>query len=158
MDASVGASAAASRRISGNTQMKAWARHCSYQSLLADAKAKSDADSRLDRYPQVEATAANPPTLRLMGKRLPRAKSLFTGLRLLWFRAAAEMGIMAIGCKARPSETYSKVLDPTAGYAASRMIEQTDRDMMTKITYRALNKFKPSRRTRLAANSPVTNL
>ena len=96
----------------------------------------------LDRYSQVEAAAASPPTLRLMGKRL-RAKSLFTGLRLLWFRAAKpKWELWRLGAQARLSETYSKVLDPTAGRRVKDVMEQTDRDMMTKITYRALNKFE----------------
>lgn len=96
----------------------------------------------LDRYSQVEAATANAPTLRLMGQRL-RAKSLFTGLRLLWFRAAKpKWELWRLGAQARLSETYSKVLDPTAGRRVKDVIEQTDRDMMTKITYRALNKFE----------------
>ena len=77
-----------------------------------------------------------------MGKRL-RAKSLFTGLRLLWFKAAKpKWALWRLGAQARLSETYSKVLDPTAGRRVKDVIEQTDRDMMTKITYRALNKFE----------------
>ncbi len=96
----------------------------------------------LDRYTQVETATAKAPTLRLMGQRL-RAKSLFTGLRLLWFRAAKpKWELWRLGAKARLSETYSKVLDPTAGRRVKDVIEQTDRDMMTKITYRALVKFE----------------
>lgn len=96
----------------------------------------------LDRHSQVEAATAKAPTLRLMGQRL-RTKSLLTGLRLLWFRAAKpKWELWRLGALARLSETYSKVLDPNAGRRVKDVIEQTDRDMMTKITYRALNKFE----------------
>ena len=113
----------------------------------------------LDRYSQIEVATAKKPTLHLRGQRL-RAKSLFTGLRLLWFRAAKpKWELWRLGAQARLSETYSKVLDPTAGRRVKDVIEQTDRDMMTKITYRALNKFEAiaenAARGRFPCDEPV---
>ena len=96
----------------------------------------------LDEHSLINIDPAKNPTLQLEGKRL-RAKSLFTGLRLLWFRAAKpKWELWRLGAQARLSKTYSPVLDPKAGRRVKDVIEQTDRDMMTKIAYRALNKFE----------------
>ena len=96
----------------------------------------------LDKHADAETDTANPPALRLIGQRL-RAKSLFTGLRLLWFKAAKpKWELWRLGAQARLSKTYSPALDPKAGRRVTGINEQTDRDMMTKITYRALGKFE----------------
>jgi hypothetical protein len=113
----------------------------------------------LDRHSQVGAATANAPTLSLKGQRL-RAKSLFAGLRLLWFRSAKpKWELWRLGAQARLSKTYSSVLDPTAGRRVKDVIEQTDRDMMTKITHRALNKFETiaenAARGRFPSDEPV---
>jgi hypothetical protein len=67
----------------------------------------------LDRYAEHSSETQQQPELKLMGKRL-RAKVLFNGLRLLWFKAAKpEWSHWRLGAKARISDTYSKELDAT---------------------------------------------
>lgn len=96
----------------------------------------------LDRYTDASAETQNQPILRLMGKRL-HVKSLLAGWSLLLFKAARpKWELWRLGAQAKLSKTYSSVLDPKAGRRVKDVIEQTDRDMMTKITYRALIKFE----------------
>lgn len=83
-----------------------------------------------------------PPLLALQGQRL-RAKVLFNGIRLLWIRAARpKWELWRLGAKARLSATYSSVLDPAAPRSVKDDQEMIDREMMSKITYRALVKFE----------------
>ena len=95
----------------------------------------------LDNYAEVSGTT-QPPKLTLMGQRL-RAKVLFNGVRLLWFKAAKpKWELWRLGAKARLSKTYSEVLDVTAPRKVKDEFEMRDREMMSKITYRALVKFE----------------
>lgn len=82
------------------------------------------------------------PVLQLQGQRL-RAKVLFDGVRLLWFKAAKpKWELWRLGAKARLSKTYSSALNPDAPRKPADVIEMTDRELMSKITYRALLKFE----------------
>jgi hypothetical protein len=82
------------------------------------------------------------PQFRLMGQRL-RAKVLFNGVRLLWFRAAKpKWELWRLGAKAGLSSTYSSVLDVNAPRKVKDVFEMHDREMMSKITFRALTKFE----------------
>lgn len=95
----------------------------------------------LDTYADRGATTVEP-KLKLVGQRL-RAKVLFNGVRLLWFKAAKpKWELWRLGTKTRLSKTYSSALDVTAPRKPRDEIEITDREMMSKITYRALLKFE----------------
>lgn len=95
----------------------------------------------LDKYAEVSGTT-QPPKLKLMGQRL-RAKVLFSGIRLLWFKAAKpKWELWRLGAKAGLSQTYSSVLDVAAPRKVKDEMEMHDREMMSKITYRALVKFE----------------
>ncbi|TDK63700.1 hypothetical protein [Sapientia aquatica] len=90
---------------------------------------------------QVDTSAsATAPLIKLEGQRL-RAKVLMNGIRLLWIKAAKpKWELWRLGAMARLSKTYSQELDPKSPRKASDKIY--DRDMMSKITYRALLKFE----------------
>lgn len=99
------------------------------------------------------------PALRLEGQRL-RAKVLFSGIRLLWIRAARpKWELWRLGAKARISSTYSGVLNPEAPRRVADDQEMIDREMMSKITYRALQKFEATAenaaRGRFPSDAPV---
>lgn len=88
------------------------------------------------------STSASAPLIRLEGQRL-RAKVLFNGIRLLWIKAAnPKWELWRLGAKAKLSNTYSKVLNPDAPRRPADKIEETDRELMSKITYRAILKFE----------------
>lgn len=88
------------------------------------------------------AVPARKPLLALQGQRL-RAKVLFNGIRLLWIRAARpRWELWRLGAKARLSPTYSAVLSVDAPRKVASDREMIDREMMSKITYRALIKFE----------------
>jgi hypothetical protein len=96
----------------------------------------------LSQYLAQPQGATAEPVLKLQGKRL-RAKVLFNGLRLLWFKAAKpKWEHWRLGAKARFSETYSSALDPANERWVTSTLESYDREMMTKITGRALKKFE----------------
>jgi hypothetical protein len=102
------------------------------------------------------------PQIALMGQRL-RAKVLFNGIRLLWFRAAKpKWEYWRLGAKARLSKTYSPALDAAATRKTANAIEQVDRDLMTKITFRALMKFENiaenAARGRFPCDAPVSKV
>lgn len=85
---------------------------------------------------------AKTPTLRLHGQRL-RVDSLEQGLRLLKCRAEhPDIELWRLGAKVGLSDTYSPELDPNAPRKISNKTEQIDRELMAKITYRALRKFE----------------
>jgi hypothetical protein len=89
-----------------------------------------------------QRTSTDRPVLTLQGQRL-RAKVLFNGIRLLWFKAAKpRWELWRLGAKARLSPTYSKVLDPAAPRRVTDVQQMIDREMMSKITHRALVKFQ----------------
>ncbi len=82
------------------------------------------------------------PILKLYGKRL-RKKELMSGLRLLWFRAAKpKWEYWRLGAYSKFSKTYSQALDPKGARKTTSTLESVDREMMTKITGRALRKFE----------------
>lgn len=88
------------------------------------------------------ATTPRKPTLSIQGQRL-RATVLFNGIRLLWTRAARpKWQLWRLGAKARLSPTYSRVLDPDAPRKVTDVQEMIDREMMSKITHRALLKYE----------------
>ena len=95
----------------------------------------------LDKYEPHSSETAQQPHLKLMGQRL-RAKVLFNGLRLLWFKAAKpEWSHWRLGAKARLSETYSKELDASTERKDYTEDSKVDRILLGKITYRALRKY-----------------
>jgi hypothetical protein len=95
----------------------------------------------LDRYAEHSSETQQQPELKLMGKRL-RAKVLFNGLRLLWFKAAKpDWSHWRLGAKARISDTYSKELDASTERKDYTENSKVDRILLGKITYRALRKF-----------------
>lgn len=115
----------------------------------------------LDKYAEVSATT-QPPKLKLMGQRL-RAKVLFNGIRLLWLKAAKpKWELWRLGAKARLSKTYSAVLDVSAARNVKDEFELRDREMMSKITYRALVKFEAiaenAARGRFPSDAPVEQM
>ncbi len=82
------------------------------------------------------------PTLKLYGKRL-RKKELMNGLRLLWFRAAKpKWEYWRLGTSSKFSKSYAATLNPNSERKTSNSLESYDREMMTKITGRALRKFE----------------
>lgn len=116
-------------------------------------------DSLLSVTGEDEQQGDMKPKIGLMGKRL-RAKVLLNGIRLLWFRAAKpKWEYWRLGAKARLSKTYSPILDVTAGRRTADAIEQVDRDLMTRITYRALIKYENiaenAARGRFPSDAPV---
>jgi hypothetical protein len=87
-------------------------------------------------------TTSRKPMLSIQGQRL-RAPVLFNGIRLLWIRAARPMWqLWRLGAKARLSPTYSRVLNPDAPRKVTDVQEMIDREMMSKITHRALLKYE----------------
>jgi hypothetical protein len=116
-------------------------------------------DLLMGQHTPEETDEEQKPKIALMGQRL-RAKTLFNGIRLLWFRAAKpKWEYWRLGAKARLSKTYSPVLDPEATRKTANAIEQVDRDIMTKITHRALVKFEKiaenAARGRFPSDAPV---
>ena len=109
---------------------------------LRKAEFRKQLDHIMDEIGKADATSAFKPIIELQGKRL-RAKVLFNGIRLLWFRAAKpKWQEWRLGAKARISETYSKVLNPDNPRRTYGTLESYDREMMTKITHRALKKYE----------------
>lgn len=93
-------------------------------------------------YANVEDQPNKKPLLKLQGKRL-RAKVLFNGLKLMWFRAAKpKWEDWRLGVKAEVSRSYARELDISAPRKTKNSIEAYDREMMSKLTYRALRKFE----------------
>lgn len=116
-------------------------------------------DSLIGQHTPEDTDEEQKPKIALMGQRL-RAKVLFNGIRLLWFRAAKpKWEYWRLGAKARLSKTYSPVLNPNAARKTANAIEQVDRDLMTKITQRALVKFEKiaenAARGRFPSDAPV---
>lgn len=112
----------------------------------------------LERYAE-QSVATPQPQLKLLGHRL-RAKVLFSGIRLLWFKAAKpKWELWRLGAKARLSKTYSPVLKIDAPRKVADFTEMTDREMMSKITYRALLKSEAmaenAARGRFPTDEPV---
>lgn len=108
---------------------------------------------------EVESEADLKPLITLMGKRL-RTKVLFNGLRLLWFRAAKpKWEYWRLGAKAQISKTYSNTLDSSAAKKTDDSGVRYDREMMTRITYRALVKYENiaenAARGRFPSDAPV---
>lgn len=93
-------------------------------------------------FANVENQPDKKPLLELQGKRL-RAKVLFNGLRLMWFKAAKpKWEDWRLGAKAEVSKIYARELDVNAPRRTKDSVEAYDREMMTKVTYRALRKFE----------------
>jgi hypothetical protein len=83
------------------------------------------------------------PLLKLQGQRL-RKDVLLKGIRLLWFRAAKpKWEYWRLGAKSNLSKYYSPLLNPDGPRKRSYdENEISDRKLMTKITYRALQKYE----------------
>ncbi len=95
----------------------------------------------LDQHAGSAATV-DKPLISIQGQRL-RATVLFNGVRLLWIRAARpKWQHWRLGAKARISPTYSRELNPDAPRKVGSDQEMVDREMMSKITHRALLKFE----------------
>ena len=73
--------------------------------------------------------------------------------------AAAALEYWRLGAQARISKTYSVALDPNAPRRTTDHQEKVDRDLMTKITYRALMKFENiaenAARGRFPSDAPI---
>lgn len=83
-----------------------------------------------------------PPKLRLHGKRF-HANAMFRGLRLMWIKAAKpSWELWRLGTHAKYSGSYSNVLDTNAPKKIANPTDVDDRQIITKITFRALNKFQ----------------
>lgn len=97
----------------------------------------------LDAEVTTPSTSSNQPLLTLQGKRL-RKDVLLKGMRLLWFRAAKpKWEYWRLGAKANLSKSYSPALNPNGPRRKTfDERELLDRELMTKITYRALQKFE----------------
>ena len=96
----------------------------------------------LDRIGQKSSQNTLKPQIKIEGKRL-RAKTLQAGLRLLWIRAAKpRWELWRLGAHSRLSVTYSPVLRVGNPRKVSDTVESVDREMMTKMTSRALKKYE----------------
>jgi hypothetical protein len=82
------------------------------------------------------------PVLTLEGQRL-RKSNLLKGLRLLWVRAARpSWEYWRLGTQVQYSAAYAAQLAVDAPRKAEKLGEAYDREMMTKIVSRALNKYE----------------
>lgn len=96
----------------------------------------------LDRIEEKSSDQRPAPQIKLVCKRL-RTKTLLSGLRLLWFRAAKpKWELWRLGSHSRLSTTYSPALKSDNPRKVNDTLESVDREMMTKITSRALKKFE----------------
>lgn len=96
----------------------------------------------LDLYKEKEIGQAEQPKIKLMGKRF-HANAMYKGLRLLWFKSAKpNWELWRLGAKSQISDSYSKVLNPSAPRKPNDAIEMDDRIVMSKITFRALQRFE----------------
>ena len=82
------------------------------------------------------------PVMSLEGQRL-RKSNLLKGLRLLWVRAARpNWEYWRLGTQVEYSKIYAAQLTVDAPRKAEKLGEAYDREMMTKIVSRALNKYE----------------
>lgn len=96
----------------------------------------------LDNYKDKEMGIAAQPKIKLLGKRF-HANAMFKGLNLLWFKAAKlKWELWRLGAKAGLSDSYSKILNPSAPRRTYDAVEMDDRIIMGKITFRALERFE----------------
>jgi hypothetical protein len=87
-------------------------------------------------------TSTQQPKLRLHGKRF-HATAMFRGLRLMWIKAAKpSWELWRLGTHSKYSGSYSNVLDTNAPKKIANPTDVDDRQIITKITFRALNKFQ----------------
>lgn len=109
---------------------------------LRKAEYRKQLDKIMSELSISDDGSMNKSKIKLQGQRL-RAKVLFNGIKLLWFRAAKpKWQEWRLGAKSGISETYSKVLDVDNPRKVYGTLESYDREMMTKITHRALKKFE----------------
>lgn len=88
------------------------------------------------------ALSAQQPKIKLHGKRL-HANAIFKGLRLLWIKAAKpKWELWRLGTFTKFSDSYSSVLNPEGPKKTETAVDAVDRQIITKITFRALNKFQ----------------
>ena len=96
----------------------------------------------LDHHRSMEIGDARQAKIKLMGKRF-HANAMFKGLRLLWFKAAKpNWELWRLGAKSAISASYSNVLDPKSPRKPRDAIEMDDRIILSKITFRALERFE----------------
>lgn len=96
----------------------------------------------LDKYKDQDLGVAEQPKIKLMGKRF-HANAMFKGVRLMWMKAAKpKWELWRLGAKSDLSSSYSKVLNPLAPRRPNDAVEMDDRIIMSKITFRALNRFE----------------
>lgn len=96
----------------------------------------------LDQYRDRDIGEQVQPKIKLMGKRF-HANAMYKGLRLLWFKAAKpKWELWRLGAKAELSDSYSKILNPSAPRRTQDAIEMDDRIIMSKITFRALQRYE----------------
>ena len=113
----------------------------------------------LDLYKEKEIGQAEQPKIKLMGKRF-HANAMYKGLRLLWFKSAKpKWELWRLGAKSQISDSYSKVLNPSAPRKPNDAIEMDDRIIMSKITFRALQRFEliaeNAARGKFPCNEPI---
>jgi hypothetical protein len=82
------------------------------------------------------------PKIKLNGKRL-HGSAIFKGLRLLWIKSAKpNWELWRLGTYTKFSDSYSNILNVNAPKRTENAIDAVDRQIITKITFRALNKFQ----------------
>ena len=96
----------------------------------------------IDELKSESSPSQSQPIFKLYGKRL-RKKELMNGLRLLWFRSAKpKWEYWRLGAFSKFSKSYADTLNPKSERKTSNTLESYDREMMTKITGRALRKYE----------------
>ncbi len=106
---------------------------------------KGEVLNEISRLLEQQSTDAEPdkqPQLALMGQRIHKS-SLFKGIRLMWFKAAKpNLEYWRLGILSKISKKYSASLDAKGPRKTQNPSEIVERDLLTKLTYRALNKFE----------------
>lgn len=98
--------------------------------------------SLIDHHRSFDIGTTQQAKIKLMGKRF-HSNAMFKGLRLLWFKAAKpNWELWRLGAKSGISASYSNVLDPKGPRKTSSSIEIDDRIILSKITFRALERFE----------------
>lgn len=95
--------------------------------------------------------------IQLLGQRM-HVNAIFKGVKLLWFKAAKpKWENWRLGAHAKLSESYSSVLDSHAPKKSATPIEQDDRIIMGKITFRAVKKFENIAENAARGDFPTDN-
>lgn len=126
---------------------------------LSRSEIKKQLFELLDYYEKKKPLPRYEPYIKLECKRL-RARTLLDGLRLLWLRAEKpEWETWRLGAQAGISKTYSPALRVDSPRKTVSTAESYEREMMTKITSRAIKKFESivenAARSRFPTDNPT---